>query len=160
MTGGFPHKGSVMRSFDVLFVASMDKWSNKQIVVDLRRHGAHLTSLEGTVIVMTSSNGDIFRVTGPLCVESTGHWWIPLHKGQWCGPLVFSFMCAWTTGLANNRDAGGLRRHRPHYDITVLMRCKTVNPPQAALGQILTESISSRYMVVTWLNGVFFDSWN
>ena len=37
MTGGFPHKGSVMRSFDVLFVVSMDKWSNKQIVGDLRR---------------------------------------------------------------------------------------------------------------------------
>ena len=30
-----------------------------------------------------------FRVTGPLWGESTDHWWIPLHKGQWCGALCF-----------------------------------------------------------------------
>ena len=24
--------------------------------------------------MMTSSNGNIFRVTGPLCVQFTGHW--------------------------------------------------------------------------------------
>ena len=27
--------------------------------------------------MMTSSNGNIFRVTGPLCGEFTGHRWIP-----------------------------------------------------------------------------------
>ena len=27
--------------------------------------------------MMTSSNGNIFHVTGPLCVEFTGHGWIP-----------------------------------------------------------------------------------
>ena len=32
---------------------------------------------------MTSSNGNIFRVTGHLCGEFTG------HKGQWRGALVF-----------------------------------------------------------------------
>ena len=30
--------------------------------------------------MMTSSNGNIFRVTGPLCGEFTGHRWIPLTK--------------------------------------------------------------------------------
>ena len=30
--------------------------------------------------MMTSSNGNIFRVTGPLCEEFTGFWWIPLTK--------------------------------------------------------------------------------
>ena len=29
---------------------------------------------------MTSSNGNIFRVTGPLCREFTGHCWIPRTK--------------------------------------------------------------------------------
>ena len=29
-------------------------------------------------IMMTSWNGNIFRVTGPLCREFTGHRWIPL----------------------------------------------------------------------------------
>ena len=37
---------------------------------------------------MTSSNGYIFRVTGPLWGESTGHRWIPLTKAidanLWC----------------------------------------------------------------------------
>ena len=32
------------------------------------------------IAMMTSSNGNIFRVTGPLCGEFTGHWWIPLTK--------------------------------------------------------------------------------
>ena len=32
--------------------------------------------------MMTSLNGNIFRVTGPLCGEFTGHQWIPRTKGQ------------------------------------------------------------------------------
>ena len=32
--------------------------------------------------IMTSSNGNIFRVTGPLCGEFTGHRWIPLTKAS------------------------------------------------------------------------------
>ena len=39
-------------------------------------------------IMMTSSNGNIFRVTGPLYGEFTGHQWIPLTKASdvelWC----------------------------------------------------------------------------
>ena len=31
---------------------------------------------------MTSSNENIFRVTGPLWGESTGHRWIPLPKAS------------------------------------------------------------------------------
>ena len=38
--------------------------------------------------MMTSSNGNIFRVAGPLCGEFTEHWWIPLRKATdaelWC----------------------------------------------------------------------------
>ena len=30
--------------------------------------------------MMTSSNGNIFRVTGPLCGEFTSHRWIPRNK--------------------------------------------------------------------------------
>ena len=36
--------------------------------------------------LMTSSNGNIFRVTGPLCGEFTGHRWIPSQ-----GPVTRSF---------------------------------------------------------------------
>ena len=38
--------------------------------------------------MMTSSNGNVFRVTGPLCGEFIGHRWIPLTKTSdaklWC----------------------------------------------------------------------------
>ena len=32
--------------------------------------------------MMTSSSGNIFRVTGPVWGESTGHRWIPLTKAS------------------------------------------------------------------------------
>ena len=39
--------------------------------------------------MLTSSNGNIFRITGPLCGEFTGHRWIPRTKAShaelwWC----------------------------------------------------------------------------
>ena len=42
------------------------------------------------------------------------------HKGQWRGALMFSLICAWINGWVNNREAGALRRHRTHYDVTVM----------------------------------------
>ena len=38
------------------------------------------------------------------------------YKGQWRGGLMFSLFCGWV----NNGEAGDLRRHRVHYDITVM----------------------------------------
>ena len=34
--------------------------------------------------------------------------------------LMFPLICAWTNGWVNNRDAGDLRRHRDHYDVTAM----------------------------------------
>ena len=53
------------------------------------RHGMEaLSDLLVLCDMMTSSNGNIFRVTGPLCGEFTGHRWIPLTKASdaelWC----------------------------------------------------------------------------
>ena len=45
---------------------------------------------------------------------------VSLHKGQWRGALMFSLICAWTNSWVNNRDTGNLRRHRAHYDVTVM----------------------------------------
>ena len=42
------------------------------------------------------------------------------HKGQWRGALMFSLIFAWINGWVNNREAGDLRRHRAHYDVTVM----------------------------------------
>ena len=43
------------------------------------------------------------------------------HKGQWRGALIFSSICAWINGWVNNREAVDLRRHRVHYDVTVVL---------------------------------------
>ena len=64
--------------------------------------------------MMTSSNGNIFRVTDPLCGK------FPVQK-QWRGALMFSLICAWINGWVNRREAGDLRRHRAHYDVTVML---------------------------------------
>ena len=42
------------------------------------------------------------------------------HKGQWREALIFSLICAWINGWVNNRESGDLRRHRAHYDVTVM----------------------------------------
>ena len=63
--------------------------------------------------MITSSNGNIFRVTGP--VNSP-------HKGQWSGALMFPLICTRINGWVNNRETGDLRRHRGHYDVTVMHR--------------------------------------
>ena len=71
--------------------------------------------------MMTSSKGNIFRVTGHLCGEITGHRWIPrIYKGQWRGALMFYLIYAWKNGWVNNREAGDLRRQRAHYDVNVM----------------------------------------
>ena len=64
---------------------------------------------------MTSSSGNIFRVTVPLCGEFTGHLWIPLTKASdaelWC----FLYL-RWNKRLTN---ASYLRCHRVHCDVNV-----------------------------------------
>ena len=45
------------------------------------------------------------------------------HKGQWRGALMFSLICVWINGWVNNREAGDLRRHRNHYDVSVMYGC-------------------------------------
>ena len=66
---------------------------------------------------MTSSNGNIFRVTGPLWGESTSSPMDFPNKGQWRGALIF----IWSSEQMVNRDAGDLRRHRAHYDVPVMV---------------------------------------
>ena len=60
--------------------------------------------------MMTSSNGNIFRINDPLWGESTSHWWIPLTAASERNFDV-SPICTRTHALANNRDAGDLRRN-------------------------------------------------
>ena len=85
---------------------------------------------------MTSSNGNIFCITGHLCGEFTGDVRgihrssvNSPHKGQWCGALMFSLICVWLNGWVNNREAGDLRRYCAHYDVIVMGKltiCMTI----------------------------------
>ena len=76
-----------------------------------------MTCLHACSDMMTSSNGNIFRVTVPLCGE------VPVnspHKGQWRRALMFSLISVWIKGWVNNCEAGDLRRHHGHYDVIVM----------------------------------------
>ena len=73
-----------------------------------------MRGINDAFLMMTSSNGYIFRVTGPLCGEFSGH-----RRGA----LMFSLICTWINGWVNNREAGDLRRHRTHYDVIVMLEC-------------------------------------
>ena len=39
------------------------------------------------------------------------------RKSQWCRALMYSLICAWIKGWANNHEAGDLRRHHAYYDV-------------------------------------------
>ena len=72
--------------------------------------------------MMTSSNGNIFRVTGPLWGESTGHRWIPLTKASDAarsGSFGIFFDLSLNKQL-NNGETGDLRHHRANYDVTFM----------------------------------------
>ena len=78
-------------------------------------------------ILMTSSNCNNFRVTGPLCVKSTGHRWIPHAKAGDAELWGFLWSLPWINGWVNNREAGDLRHHRAHCDVTVM--CMAIFTP-------------------------------
>ena len=65
------------------------------------------------ISMMTSSNGNIFPITGSLPFMRGIHR-SPVnspHKGQWHGALMFTLIWAWINAWVNNREAGDLGRH-------------------------------------------------
>ena len=79
--------------------------------------------LYASYFMMTSSNGNIFRVTGPLCREFTGDRWIPRTKASDGELGSFSLNCAWINGWVNKRDAGDLRRQ----SCSLWRHCNVIN---------------------------------
>ena len=86
--------------------------------------------------MMTSSNGNIFRVTGHLCGEFTGPRWIPHTKASdaefWC------FL--WSTPKVNNREAGDVRRQHGHYDVIVMVSNKSQTLPLKGSCTLITRA--------------------
>ena len=94
------------------------------------------------LLMMTSSNGNIFRVTGHLCGEFTG-----LHKGQWRGALMFALICARINGWVNNIEAGDLRRYRAplwrhRNEWRHILYCYTIHPEIMNMVPILSCNCS------------------
>ena len=98
---------AVLICVNVTMVLMMSKTTTSQICKTFLSMLCPLTAQH----MMTSSNGNNFRVTGP--VDSP-------HKGQWREALIFQLICVWTDGWANNGDAGGLIHKRAYYDVTVM----------------------------------------
>ena len=74
---------------------------------------------------MTSSNGNIFRVTGPLWGESADHRWIPLTKTSDAELWYFLWSAPEQTAEQTIED---LRRHRAHYDVTAMAHISMIVP--------------------------------
>ena len=79
----------------------------------------HLHRPNGRYMTM-SSNWNIFRVTGLLCGEFTGHRWIPITKASDAELYCFLWSAPWINGWVNKREAGDLIRHRARYDVIVM----------------------------------------
>ena len=75
--------------------------------------------------IMTTSNGNIFRVTGHLCGEFIGPRRIPRAKANdaelWC----FLWSACEKNGWVNKREAGDLTRYRAHYNDIAMQRVIT-----------------------------------
>ena len=96
-------------------------------------------------LMMTSSNGKIFRVTGPLCGEFTGPGEVPTQR-----PVTQSFdvslICVWIDGWVNNRD---LRRPRGRYDVNVMW---TTWPPTSSLDRVAQMNLRVMAIIVPYLS--------
>ena len=63
---------------------------------------------------------------------------LPVNSPQWRGALIF-FICAWTNVWVNNRDTDDLRRHRAHYDVTVINFAGILKPYKHTSHHMTTE---------------------
>ena len=97
---------SIMQTVSVWFVLF---WLYHLFPVDACKTFTH-------IFMMTSSNGNIFRVTGHLCGEFTGHRWIPCTKTSDADLWCFLWSAPWINCWVYNREAGDLRRQRAHCD--------------------------------------------
>ena len=74
------------------------------------------------------------------------------HKGQWRGALMFSLICAGINSWVNNREAGDLRRHRAHYDLSVMLHYnRDLNEEQnMELFKIKCKGMLEKHYVNKW----------
>ena len=69
------------------------------------------------------------------------------HKGQWRGALMFSLIWIWINGWVSNREAGDLRRHRVHYDVTVMLKFVACQFRKQYLNSVIYFVIAIKLMI-------------
>ena len=99
--------------YEFVRVCSVHKHNAMVFCFELRTTHVKYAMASRNIRKMISSNGKKFHVTGLLWGDSP-------HKDQWRRALLFYLISARTYGWAINRDASDLRRHRAHYDVTVM----------------------------------------
>ena len=80
------------------------------------------------------------------------------HKGQWCEALMFSLICAWINTSVNHREAGDLRRHRAHYNVTVMHTL--MNVLEMVASKIVTLTARGVSYVITVIQETPRDKWH
>ena len=100
--------------------------------------------------MMTSSNGNIFRVTGPLCREFTGPGEFPTQR-----PVTRSFDVFFD--LRPNKRPWGWWFGTPSWSLWC--QCNEMAFSRVYWGHLRRPVVSSRHRVVEWLFVSFGDSW-
>ena len=71
-------------------------YSAHMLIVEVRLYFRVVKQYITTNFLMTSSNENIFCITGPLCGELTGHQWIPLMKASHKSIFLDWLISPWT----------------------------------------------------------------
>ena len=90
--------------------ANVWKKSSKLLKCQLLWKQCPKGKLCGTVFPWWRHQMEPFSALLALCAGNSP---VPVnspYKGQWCGALMFSLICAWINDWVNNREAGDLRQ--------------------------------------------------
>ena len=114
------HRGGIYARNAITFGINNAETSSHstQIMLQVCLHGHIILGFTTSVKMMMSSNGYLFRVTGHLCGEFTGEF--PAQRPVTRSFDVF-FDLRLNKRLSKQWCAFVLRRHRPHYDVIVMI---------------------------------------
>ena len=109
--------------------------------------------LEYYIVIMMTSSNETFSAL--LAIVQGIHWSLvnSPHKGQWRGTLMFTLICVWINGWVSNHEAGDLRCHCAHYDVTVMMARL---PLQIASNSEFTVFVVSQIKLVNERSGFWW----
>ena len=125
-SGGSGGEGSLPNSFGWEFILFIKHISTGEHSLHISWRSTHILHL---YFLFSWWRHQMETCSAPLAFVRGIHRWLrgihrsPVnspHTDQWCGALVFSLICVWRNGSVNNQDAGDLRGHCSHYDVTVM----------------------------------------